>query len=283
MESRQQQWQQELIRQRRLCVVVLCGILSAASAHCQTQDRAQEISAGTNTPSLCRFAVALPEMDGPVTLGIFSPDGKLTRLLYRDTATDSIPAGLNGLLVTWDGKDDSGLPVPPGKYHARGLVHGKLMASALPYSSSKPDWHDSRLQGTNDPSLASLLPFMLTPFSTNQITVTAAQDALLETRPQLTVSAFLTGEEIVVTAAGLPIFSIPIEPYLPPKGEPTITLWHGNRPGTAELNLISTGRKTSYLLSGLDQLVPLDAGALPMPQEIFIPDSASSDTGTPRP
>jgi len=275
MEIRQQQWQQELIRHARLCVVVVCGILSAASAHCQTQDRAQEISPGTNTPSLCRFAVALPEMDGPVTLGIFSPDGKLTQLLYRDVAIDSIPAGLNGLLVTWDGKDASGLPVPPGKYHARGLVHGKLTASALPYSSSNPNWHDSRFTDTNELSPAALSPFMLTPFSTNQITVTAAQDALLETRPQITISAVRAEDEILVTADGLPIFSIPLEPYLPPKGEPILSLCHGTRPGTAELNLISAGRKTFYLLSGLDQLVPLDAGALPMPPEIFIPDSAS--------
>ncbi len=262
------------------------NLLFAVMAPCLAQDRAQETVSATNPTAPCRFAIALPEMDGPLTLGIFSPEGKLTRLLYHEAPIDSIPAGLNGLLVSWDGKDDAGLPVPPGIYHARGLVHGKLMVTALPFSDWEAAWRSSHLQGTNDLFSASLPPVIPTISSSNQITVMAAKDALFENRPLLTIAAFFAKDQIIVTAEGLPILSIPVEPYLllpPPTEGPIITLHAGDHPGTAELILISSGRKTSYLLSGLDQLVPLDAGALPMPPEIFIPDSASLETGKPRP
>lgn len=277
MESRQL----ELIWHRGLSTCLLLATLLAPWSLCQAQDRAIDIAPATNSTGLCRFAVALPEREGPLTLGIFSPDGKLIRLLYRDAAIDSIPAGLNGLLISWNGKDDAGQPVPPGIYHARGLVHGKLAFSALPYSEE--GWHASRLQENNEPFLTPMFAEIQNPFPKNQIIVRAAQDALLETRPLLAITATPAGDQLLVTAEGLPIFSIPLDPFLAPENKPEVMLRHGSLAGTAELILISPQRRTSYLLSGLDQLVPLDAGALPMPPEIFIPDSASPDTDKPRP
>ena len=39
---------------------------------------------GLNARGDQSFAVALPELEGPVTLGIFSGEGALLRLLYHD-------------------------------------------------------------------------------------------------------------------------------------------------------------------------------------------------------
>jgi hypothetical protein len=242
-----------------------------------SQDRAQESISSTNPESLCRFALALPEKEGPLTLGIFSPEGGLVRLLYRDASIETIPAGLNGLLISWDGKDDSGLPVPEGTYDALGLVHGKLTASLPRFSQRMAGMQDSRLQtgpkvseATND-SAPFATPFdtalpAFHPFRSNRIIVMAARDALFENekRPQLTISARLMDKGVLVTAAGLPLFSLALDEYSQSTNS-RVELHRLSSPGEAELLLISPEGTTSIILSGLDQLVPLHAGSLPMP------------------
>ena len=229
----------------------------------EAQDRAQESIASvsaTNAVQACRFAVALPEMEGPLTLGIFSPEGNLVRLLYRDAPIDSIPAGLNGLLISWDGKDDRGAEVPAGIYRARGLVHGRIAASAI--ANTTDDWPGSYLRTEQE-----WAPFF---FSTlvpkNRMLLLSARDALLERRSYLSISAQWEQGKVVLTAEGLPLLEV--ESSHAPSGIPTnpgIELHPGSREGTAELTLISDEGKKSYLITGLDQLVPLDAGALPFP------------------
>lgn len=273
MESRPQRKQQELPRKRGLAIfflILLFALFSLGST--DAQDRAQESisltnTAGTSNP--CRFALALPEMEGPLTLGIFSREAKLVRLLYCDTPIDSIPAGLNGLLISWDGKDDAGLAVPDGIYNARGLIHGKLAVSAFPRNDDV--WYDFRLQETNDSPLCCDLCFIRSPFPKNRIVVMAARDALLQRRPLLTITATIHQDVASVTAEGLPIFSIPLNTASFNNIKPDMELHYGKNEGTAELSIKSAGGSSTYLLSGLDQLVPLDAGALPMPPGKLFP------------
>lgn len=262
MESREQLRQQELLRKSRyilfpgiavavMMLILPCGVVA--------QDRAQESLTSTNpaiSSHLCRFAVALPEMEGPLTLGIFSPEGNLIRLLYRDAPIDSIPAGLNGLLISWDGKDDSGAQVPIGLYHARGLVHRKLAASLMPYGG------DSSLQEIGEWSPV----FMSTFLSQNRIIVLSARDALLEKRLPISFVASCQMGKIVIAAERLPILEIPLESFRAAVN-PEVRLRQGSRMGTAELTVMSSQGKESYVIAGLDQIVPLDAGALPMPPD----------------
>ena len=286
MESKQRRRQQELFRKSgRAFFLMMASAVVISGIHCKAQDRAQEGISTMNhaiTPMLCRFALALPEMDGPLTLGIFSPKGNLIRLLNRDTAIDSIPAGLNGLLISWDGKDDRGVEVSPGIYHARGLVHGKIAASVIPYviddgdnyawgcPSSIPqnvfrldDFH------TQPKFMKEWAPLYLnTLFPSNRVMVMAAHDALQERRSILSISAQSGRGEVILMAEGLPIFEIETQhdrPLIPQN--PEIELHPGNRVGTAELTLFFPDKKESYLITGLNQIVPLDAGALPMPPE----------------
>lgn len=215
------------------------------------------------------FAVALPELEGPVTMGIFSPSGERVRLLYRDAAVDSIPAGLNGLIMTWDGKNDRGQDVPPGIYKARGIVHGPLRISALPQREMAPL---SPAAGQQPWPLLSERPV----FSRNSIAVRAAQDELLESRPLLSVAAELEGNVCELSAEGLPILSIPI-----PQGMArplAVSLAHGSQAGSARLGMEAAKGSSIYTITGLDRLVPLNAGALEVQADAFHPMPSAGES-----
>ena len=68
--------------------------------------------------------IAVPA-DGRITLGVFDGAGKLVRVLHRLAKEDDFQIGLNGLITTWDGKDDAGRRVPPGSYYVRGYLVGE--------------------------------------------------------------------------------------------------------------------------------------------------------------
>jgi hypothetical protein len=205
------------------------------------------------------FAVALPELEGPVTMGIFSSSGERVRLLCRDAGVDTIPAGLNGLIMSWDGKDDQGRDVPAGTYKARGLVHGPLRITTLPVGSSFPiaaAWREE----------ADLFP-LRPPFPKNRITIRAAKDELLESRPLLSIEAGIEGDACVIRADGLPLLSIPMEST----GNVSPGITHGAVPGSALLTVEGPKGSSTYTITGLDRLVPLNAGTLEIPVDAFHP------------
>ena len=221
----------------------------------------------SNNPSQS-FAVALPEMEGPVTMGIFSTDGHLVRLLYWNAPIESIPAGLNGLIMTWDGKDDQGGDVPAGTYMARGLVHGPILISSLPASDDA--WRPTRLIQTEEPRDTRFpRPAFLNrldPFPKNRIQILAAKDELQETRPLLAISAERDGAACLLNAEGLPLIRFPMENPLPVT---SIFLSNGSADGSAELMIERGGGVEKYSLSGLHRLVPLNAGALEISPDAF--------------
>lgn len=70
------------------------------------------------------YAFALPEIEGGITLGVFDKSDKLVRTLCVNAAESDFKIGLNGLIGTWDGNDDSGKALPPAHYVIRGYVVG---------------------------------------------------------------------------------------------------------------------------------------------------------------
>ena len=66
---------------------------------------------------------AVPD-DGRITLGVFDGSGKLVRLLHRLAKEEDFRTGLNGLITSWDGKNDAGQRVAPGHYYVRGYLVG---------------------------------------------------------------------------------------------------------------------------------------------------------------
>ena len=202
------------------------------------------------------FAVALPELEGPVTLGIFSEEGVLVRLLYRDTPVESIPAGLNGLIMTWDEKDDQGRSVTAGNYMAKGLVHGRLSVSSLPFSDPV----------AGPPTLDWPITLTSRLLQKNSITVHAAKDALLESTPRIAVTAAIQESTCTLTAEGLPILSVPL------KNDPSphsVRILHGMGEGNAHLIIESPEAADTYEITGLDRLVPLSVGKLEVSPDAF--------------
>lgn len=70
------------------------------------------------------IAFAVPD-DGRITLGVFDGAGRLVRTLHKLSRQEDFRIGLNGLITTWDGKDDDGNPLPAGSYHVRGYLVGE--------------------------------------------------------------------------------------------------------------------------------------------------------------
>ncbi len=86
-----------------------------------------------------------PPMDGTISLGIYDPNGKLVRVLHREAKIDNFTLEADSLKTTWDGRDDSGQDLPPGKYHARGYLVGRLKVERLGQAAAFPP--DSEMPG----------------------------------------------------------------------------------------------------------------------------------------
>src|SRR5882724_9453586 len=67
-----------------------------------------------------------PPMEGTISLGIFDSNDKLVRVLHREAKIDNFTIDENALRTTWDGKNDAGEDLPPGKYRARGYLVAHL-------------------------------------------------------------------------------------------------------------------------------------------------------------
>ena len=98
-----------------LLTMLACAVCVQAQAEEKPHDTAD-----------VRITFIPPPIRGTLTLGIYDKAGKLVRVLHREATEEAFTVGLNGLITTWDGKDDSGAVLPPGKYHARGYSVGAL-------------------------------------------------------------------------------------------------------------------------------------------------------------
>lgn len=74
-----------------------------------------------------RITFLPPPMEGTLSLGIYDKTGNLVRTLHREAeARKDFTIGLNGLITTWDGKDDAGQSLPAARYSARGYAVGEV-------------------------------------------------------------------------------------------------------------------------------------------------------------
>ena len=78
-------------------------------------------------------------MDGTISLGIWDSNDKLVRVLHREAPIDTFEVEENSLSTTWDGKNDAGEDLPPGKYRARGYLVGKLKVDDAGKVAAPPD------------------------------------------------------------------------------------------------------------------------------------------------
>lgn len=64
--------------------------------------------------------LAIPGAAGTLSLGVFSEKGLLIRTLAEAEPVTAFRAGLNGLHISWDSKDNNGVACAPGRYFLRG-------------------------------------------------------------------------------------------------------------------------------------------------------------------
>ena len=88
-----------------------------------------------------RISFVPPPLDGTISLGVYDAKGKLVRVLFREADINEFNIGSDALSTTWDGKDDAGENVPPGKYSAHGFVVGDLKIEGIGFFFN--DWISS--------------------------------------------------------------------------------------------------------------------------------------------
>jgi hypothetical protein len=106
-------------------------------------DAQQSPSPGPNispTPAERNIQISFvpPPLDGTISLGVYDAEGKLVRVLFREADINEFTIGSDALSTTWDGKDDAGELVPPGKYSAHGFVVGDLKIEGIGFFFN--DW-----------------------------------------------------------------------------------------------------------------------------------------------
>jgi hypothetical protein len=77
-------------------------------------------------------------MEGTISLGIFDSNDKLVRVLHREAKVDNFTIDENALKTTWDGKNEAGEDLPPGKYRARGYMVARLKVEDVGKVESPP-------------------------------------------------------------------------------------------------------------------------------------------------
>ena len=90
------------------------------------------------TPRSIRISFVPPPLDGTISLGVYDAKGKLVRVLFREADINEFNIGSDSLSTTWDGKDEAGENVPPGKYSAHGFVVGDLKIEGVGFFFN--DW-----------------------------------------------------------------------------------------------------------------------------------------------
>jgi hypothetical protein len=95
----------------------------------------------TGTPRSIRISFVPPPLDGTISLGVYDAKGKLVRVLFREADINEFNIGSDSLSTTWDGKNDTGENVPPGKYSAHGFVVGDLKIEGVGFFFN--DWISS--------------------------------------------------------------------------------------------------------------------------------------------
>ena len=201
-----------------------------------------------------RFAFALPEAEGRISLGVFDSIGKLRRTLYVSAAETDFVIGLNGLIARWDGKDDFGQALPPGQYRVRGyLVTDELKAEGIAYHFN--DWVDEKA-----PHITRIDDFRKQPGG-----VVVLAQALNDTHPLVFRFDQLRGF-LWTTSLGASVPPTLAEEAAPPTGEPRYHLAQFSEadlsPPTKNRLLATTEHYVAVLVGDTLHLLDINAGTV---------------------
>src|SRR5688500_13439352 len=120
------------------CVALVRQLLAAGSFLCWQPLDAQEQAAPVAEKRGVRVTFLPPPLEGTLSLGVYTLEGKLVRVLASEATEEKFTIGLNGLITEWDGRDDAGNVLPTGKYFLRGFAVGDLAIEGVAFHGN--DW-----------------------------------------------------------------------------------------------------------------------------------------------
>jgi hypothetical protein len=123
--------------------IIHFALLLLALHFAQAQD-------ATPPPRLVRLHFALPPLEGTISLGIYDAQGKLVRVLHREDELSDFTLEHDALATSWDGNDDAGHPLPPGRYRAHGFLVAQVPIEGV--DNYFNDW----VTGENSPHLTRI-------------------------------------------------------------------------------------------------------------------------------
>ena len=115
-----------------------CALAQESPAPAPTSSPMPEQTPSPSPARNVRLSFVPPPMEGTISLGIFDANGKLVRVLHREAKIDNFEVDADSLNTTWDGKNDTGQDLPPGRYRARGYLVGNLKPEDLGKSATPP-------------------------------------------------------------------------------------------------------------------------------------------------
>lgn len=128
--------------------LALSGILTLSGGQMLRAEETAPAKAGG-----MRITFIPPPMVGTVSLGIYGKGGKLIRILRKEASMEKdFTVALNGLSLTWDGKDEAGATAPTGKYTVSGYCVGPFAVEGTAYHCN--DW----MEDEETPHVRKLLP-----------------------------------------------------------------------------------------------------------------------------
>jgi hypothetical protein len=86
---------------------------------------------------IVRISFVPPPLEGTISLGIYDKNSKLVRVLHQESELNDFTIGADALVTQWDGKNERGEDLPPGKYRARGYLVGHLKVEDLGPSATR--------------------------------------------------------------------------------------------------------------------------------------------------
>src|SRR2546423_13508845 len=119
--------------------IALAAMAAWLALNCAAQE--SPMPTATPAPRSIRVSFVPPPLDGTISLGVYDAKGKLVRVLFREADINEFNIGSDSLSTTWDGKDDAGENVPPGKYSAHGFIVGDLKIEGVGFFFN--DWISS--------------------------------------------------------------------------------------------------------------------------------------------
>jgi len=85
-----------------------------------------------------RLSFLPPPIEGTISLGIYNEADQLVRVLHQEAEFDEFAIGADALVTKWDGKDDDGFELPPGKYSGRGFLVAPVKVEEIAPTNAPP-------------------------------------------------------------------------------------------------------------------------------------------------